>query len=174
VLDNGSIIRVAYAGQNGHPYTPIGRTLIHDGALTRETVSMQAIRAWLKNNPTAARGVMESDESYVFFKESTIGDSTLGSAGAQGVALTPLASIAIDLRIHALGVPFFIATTTPDGKPMQSLFIAQDTGGAIRGPVRADIFFGFGANAEKLAGEMKSPGRLYVLLPKSVAARLQR
>ena len=171
-LDDGSVIRVAYAGQNGHPYTPIGRTLIHSGALARENVSMQSIRAWLTANPSAAQTVMQSDESYVFFKETAAGDGNLGSAGAQGVPLTPLASIAVDLRIHPLGVPFFIAATTPGGKPLQSLFIAQDTGGAIRGPARADIFFGFGSAAGNLAGAMKSTGRFYLLLPKVVAAKL--
>ncbi|MGZ6021709.1 MAG: murein transglycosylase A [Rhizomicrobium sp.] len=172
MLDDGSIIRVAYAGQNGRPYTPIGRTLIRSGALPRENVSMQTIRAWLKSNPAAARQVMESDESFVFFKESPVGDPSLGSAGAEGVALTPMASTAVDLRFHVLGVPVFIATTTPDGHALQNLFVAQDTGGAIRGPVRADIFFGFGAKAESLAGGMKSSGQLYVLLPKSLAARV--
>lgn len=171
-LDNGSIIRVSYAGQNGQPYTPIGRTLIHSGALSRENVSMQSIRAWLKANPVAARKIMESDESYVFFRETAVGDPSLGSAGAGDAALTPRASIAVDLRFHPLGVPFFVATTTPDGKPLQRLFIAQDTGGAIRGPARADIYFGFGATAEQVAGGMKASGRLYVLLPNAVAAKL--
>ncbi len=172
VLDDGSIIRVAYAGQNGQPYTPIGRTLIRSGALSRETVSMQTIRAWLKANPFAAQKVMESDESYVFFREAAVGDAMLGSAGAQDAALTPHASIAVDLRYHPLGVPFFVATMRPDGKPLQGLFIAQDTGGAIRGPARADIYFGFGAEAEELAGAMKASGRLYILLPTAVAAKL--
>ena len=86
--------------------------------------------------------------------------------------LTPGASIAVDLRLHALGVPFFVSTRLPDGKPMQGLFVAQDTGGAIRGPVRGDLFFGFGNNAEMLAGQMKQSGHLYALLPKAVAAHL--
>jgi len=172
VLDDGSTIRVAYAGQNGRAYTPIGRTLIRERALDRENVSMQTIRAWLKANPSAALTVMESDDSYVFFKESAVDDAALGSAGAGGASLTPTASIAVDLRFHPLGVPFFIDTVTPDGKKLQRLFIAQDTGGAIRGPARADIFFGFGADAEQLAGGMKATGRFYLLLPKAVAAKL--
>ena len=169
MLDDGSVVRVAYAAQNGRPYTPIGRTLVHSGALPRDKVSMQTIRAWLKSNPSAAQQVMETDQSFVFFKESPVGDAALGADGAQGVALTPMASIAVDLRIHVLGVPVFIDTATADGHALQSLFVAQDTGGAIRGPVRADIYFGFGDKAASLAGEMKSPGRLYVLLPKSIA-----
>ena len=172
LLDDGSIIRVSYAGQNGRPYTAIGRTLVHSGALNRHDVSMQTIRAWLTSNPSQARQVMQTNESYVFFKEMPLGESSLGSAGTQGVALTPLASIAVDARFHVLGVPVFVDTTLPDGQPLQNLFIAQDTGGAIRGPARADIFFGFGASAENLAGNMKSSGRLFVLLPKSLAARI--
>jgi membrane-bound lytic murein transglycosylase A len=173
-LDDGAIVRVAYAAQNGRPYTAIGRTLVRSGRLAREDLSMQAIRAWLKSNPSAARQVMETDQSYVFFKEAPVGDASLGSAGAQGVALTPLASIAIDQRYHALGAPFFIAATTPDGAPLQKLFIAQDTGGAIRGAARADIFFGFGPRAERLAGGMKSAGRFFVLLPNALAAKVAR
>jgi membrane-bound lytic murein transglycosylase A len=169
LLDDGSIIRVAYAGQNGRPYTPIGRTLVHSGALPRDKVSMQTIRAWLKANPSAAQRVMETDQSFVFFSESPVGDAALGADGAEGVALTPMASIAVDLRMHALGTPVFIDTATPDGHALRRLFVAQDTGGAIRGPVRADIYFGFGDKAANLAGEMKSPGHLYVLLPKSIA-----
>lgn len=174
MLDDGTTIRVAYAGQNGRPYTPIGHILIHTGALSRANVSMQTIRNWLKANPSAARQVMETDQSFVFFKELPVGDAALGSNGAEGVALTPMASIAVDLRHHAMGVPLFVDTATSNGHALQSLFVAQDTGGAIRGPTRADIFFGFGKQAEDLAGAMRSPGRLYVLLPKPLAARLAR
>jgi len=168
-LDDGSVLRVAYAGQNGRPYTPIGRTLVHSGALPRDAVSMQSIRTWLKANPSAAARVMESDQSFVFFQDSPVGDPALGASGAEHVALTPMASIAVDLRHHPLGVPMFIATTMPDGRPLQQLFVAQDTGGAIRGPVRADIYFGFGDKAGDVAGGMKASGRLYVLLPKTLA-----
>jgi len=174
VFDDGSVARVAYAGQNGHPYTAIGKTLIAMGALKRENVSLQSIRAWLHVHHDKARAVMESDASYVFFKESPLGDPALGSAGTQNVPLTPEASIAVDAKVHPLGAPFFVATTTPDGKPLRNLFIAQDTGGAIKGPVRADIFFGFGHQAESLAGAMKQPGVMYVLLPKAAAAHVNR
>ena len=172
VLDDGAIIRVTYAAQNGRPYTAIGRTLVRAGRLARDDLSMQAIRAWLKSHPTAARQVMETDQSFVFFREAPIGDPSLGSAGAEGVPLTPRTSIAVDQRYHTLGAPFFIATTTPDGAPLQKLSIAQDSGGAIRGPARADIFFGFGPNAERLAGGMKSSGRFFVLLPNALAAKV--
>lgn len=157
-LDDGQVLRVTYAGQNGHPYTAIGRTLIARGALTRETVSMQSIRAWLTGHPGDARGVMESDASFVFFAEAPVADPALGPEGTQGVALTPRGSVAVDLTQHALGTPLFVAG--------QGLFIAQDTGGAIRGAPRADIFFGFGRQAEDAAGTLKAHTRFYVLLPK--------
>ncbi|MDE1986895.1 MAG: murein transglycosylase A [Alphaproteobacteria bacterium] len=171
-FEDGTEKRVSYAAQNGQLYTPIGRVLIDRGALTRQDLSMQSIRAWLLAHPAAARSIMEADASYIFFKEETIGDAKLGAKGAEGVPLTPGASVAVDTRLHVLGAPYYIATALPDSKPLRSLFVAQDIGGAIRGPVRADIFFGFGKTAEQLAGGMKQRGRLYVLLPKSVAARL--
>jgi len=173
-LDDGSVERIAYAGQNGHPYTAIGKTLIRMGALKRENVSMQSIAAWLHTHPSQARAVMESDASYIFFTEQPSGDPSLGSAGTEGALLTPNASIAVDTKIHPLGVPFFIATTTPDGKPLNGLYVAQDTGGAIKGAVRADIFFGSGHRAESLAGEMKQKGTMFVLLPKTVAAHINQ
>ena len=171
-FEDATTERVVYAAQNGQPYTPIGRTLIARHALAREDVSLQSIRAWLHAHPGAAREVMETDASYVFFKEEPIGDPSLGAKGAQGAALTPNASLAVDPRLHALGVPFFVSATLPDGKPLRSLFVAQDMGGAIRGPVRGDLFFGIGPNAEAMAGQMKQKGRLYALLPKVCADRL--
>ena len=169
-FDDGGSARVAFAGVNGRPYTAIGRALIQNGALTRETVSLATIRDWLKKNPDQARSVMELDQSFVFFQETPLGNAQLGSPGTQGVALTPLASIAVDARIHPLGIPFYVAAQGAD--PVAGLMIAQDTGGAIRGPARADIFFGFGPEAERRAGAMNAPGRLYVLLPNAVAASI--
>jgi membrane-bound lytic murein transglycosylase A len=171
-FDDGTSERIAYAGTNGHIYTSIGRTLIKQGALKREDVSLQSERAWLLANPGAAQAVIESDESFVFFQEEPLGDAALGAVGAQGVALTPRASLAVDPRFHPLGAMFFVDTTMPNAQPFQNVLAAQDIGGAIRGPVRGDIFWGFGAEAEAIAGEMKQQGRLYVLLPKPVAARL--
>ena len=169
-FEDGSTARIAYAGENGQPYTAIGRTLIADGSLARETVSLQTIRAWLLANPAKARAVMETDRSYIFFEQKALGDTALGSTGSQGVNITPLGSIAVDQRIHALGTPFYVAADGPD--PVRAVMVAQDTGGAIRGPVRADMFFGFGDEAERRAGAMKAPGRLYVLLPNALAAAL--
>jgi membrane-bound lytic murein transglycosylase A len=162
-FDNGDAARIAYAGENGQPYTAIGRTLIAEGALSRENVSLQTIRAWLIANPGRAREIMETNKSFIFFREAE-------GAGAQGTALTPLGSLAVDLRIHALGVPFYVAADGPD--PVHAVLVAQDTGGAIRGAVRGDIFFGFGAEAERRAGAMKAPGRLFVLLPNELAAKI--
>lgn len=170
VFTDGSMARIGYAGENGRPYTAIGRTLIAEGALTRENVSLQTIRAWLLANPARAQGVMEGNESYIFFEEKPLGDTQLGSTGALGVALTPMASLAVDPRIHALGAPFYLDAGGSDA--VRALLAAQDIGGAIRGPVRGDIFFGFGAEAERRAGAMKAPGRLYVLLPNALAQRI--
>ena len=112
---------------------------------------------------------MEGNESYIFFDQKPLGDVALGSTGALGVALTPGASMAVDPRIHALGAPFYLEAGGPD--PVRGLLVAQDIGGAIRGSVRGDIFFGFGPEAERRAGAMKAPGRLYLLLPNGLAEK---
>ena len=166
-FDDGAAARIQYAGENGRPYTAIGRILVASGRLARNQVSLASIRGWLKAHPGLAQGVMEADQSFVFFQEAPIGDPGLGSPGVERVPLTPLGSMAIDLRQNALGAPYYVATD-----PLRVLLIAQDTGGAIRGAVRGDIFFGFGQKAEIDAGGMKAQGRLYVLIPNDVAARL--
>jgi len=177
-FENGTVTRLSYAGQNGHPYTPIGRVLIQSGDIDRAHMSMQAIRSWLTAHPAEAERVMESDQSYVFFRELPVGDPALGSPGSEGVPLTAQTSIAVDASMHPLGVPMFLTTTAPSSdpsKPSRSfacLCIAQDTGGAIKGALRADIFWGYGVNAESVAGRMKANGHLYVLLPKSIASRI--
>lgn len=169
VFDDGSTARVAYAAQNGQPYTAIGKTLIARG-VPRDGMSLQVIRAWLKSHPADASAVMNTDASYVFFSEEQLGDPRLGAKGAQGVPLTPKASVAVDTRIHALGTPFFVAGPAPLGR----VLIAQDIGGAIRGVVRGDVYFGYGEQAEQQAGTMNQPGRFYALLPKPVVERLAR
>ncbi len=168
-LPDGSRARVGYAGQNGHPYYAIGRELIERGELTRETVSLQSIRDWLNDNPDEAEAVMSTNRSFVFFREIR-GDGPIGS---QGVALTPRRSLAVDRRFLPLGAPVWLDTSSPaaDGSEdqvLQQLLIAQDTGGAIRGPVRGDVFWGAGAEAEEIAGRMQNEGRLYLLLPKGL------
>lgn len=162
-MDDGRMLRVNFAGQNGQPYTPIGRVLIREGVLKREDVSMQSIRAWLAAHPSEGRRVMEEDASFIFFKAEPVGDKTLGPVGSEGVALTPGGSVAVDPTLHPFGVPVFIADDTVGG-----LYVAQDTGGAIRGPARADIFFGFGAKEEAAAGNTKAHAAFYVLVPKDV------
>jgi membrane-bound lytic murein transglycosylase A len=166
-FDDGSTARVAYAAQNGQPYTAIGKTLIARG-VPKDGMSLQVIRAWLNSHPKDATAVMNTDASYVFFAEEPVGDRQLGAKGAQGVSLTPKASLAVDTREHALGTPFYVAGPAPLGR----LMVAQDIGGAIRGVVRGDVYFGFGSEAEAQAGTMNQPGRLYALLPKPVVQRL--
>ncbi len=166
-FDDGSRASVGYAAQNGQIYTAIGKTLIARG-VPRDGMSLEVIRAWLKSHPRDATAVMNTDASYIFFKEEPIGDPSLGAKGAQGVPLTPLASLAVDPRLHALGTPLFVAGPYPLGR----LFIAQDIGGAIRGVVRGDVYFGFGPKAEAAAGSMNQMGRFYALLPKPLVQRL--
>jgi membrane-bound lytic murein transglycosylase A len=169
-LAEGGEVRLGYAAQNGHPYTAIGRTLIERGALTREEVSMQSIRRWLEENPDQAEEVMAANPSYVFFQELT-GD---GPLGAEGVALTPGRSLAVDRKFLPLGVPLWLDGSSPSpregepDRPLRRLLLAQDTGGAIRGPVRGDVFWGHGDEAAAVAGRMKHPGRLWVLVPKNL------
>jgi membrane-bound lytic murein transglycosylase A len=171
VLEDGRLIRVGYAGQNGHPYRAIGRDLIEIGALSPEQVSMQSIRAWLEANPGAARAIMHRNRSYVFFQENPELGPDDGPIGAQGLPLTAGRSLAVDLRFIPLGAPVWLDTTAPfpDGEaPLRRLMIAQDTGGAIKGVVRGDVFWGAGPLAEAVAGRMKSTGRYAVLLPRSM------
>jgi membrane-bound lytic murein transglycosylase A len=176
---DGSIVRVGYDGQNGHPYTAIGRVLVARGAIAKEHLSMQSIRAWLVANPSEARALMDENASYVFFKELAIADPNQGAPGSAGVPLTAEASLAVDTRFHGLGAPIWIEARAPAQDPAKPdvdfnhLVIAQDTGGAIRGPVRGDVYWGAGKTAESVAGRMAHKGKLYVLLPKSVAAKLK-
>lgn len=175
-LDDGSKTRVGFAAQNGHPYVAVGRVMIDRGTLSREDVSMQAIRAWLRSHPDAAPELLRQNPSYVFFRELPAPKDDLdGPPGAQGVALVPGRSLAVDRSHHALGVPLWLDSLQPGNAgdvPLQRLMVAQDTGGAIRGGVRGDVFFGAGPQAEASAGRMKHAGRFWMLLPKPVAAKL--
>ena len=167
-LPNGRIVRVTYDGQNGRPYVPIGRLLIERGELTRAEVSLQTIRAWLVAHPDQAPALMDANPSYVFFTLLPNTPPDQGPPGALGVALTPGRSLAVDRHFLPMGAPVFVATSNPlDGAPWQHLLLAQDLGGAIKGPVRGDIFFGWGAGAEAMAGRMKQPGTAYLLLPRA-------
>jgi len=166
IMPDGSFVRVGYAGQNGHPYYAIGRELIKRGHLTKDEVSLQTIRAWLVNNPTQAREIMFTNKSYVFFRKL----DEDGSIGGEGIVLTPERSLAIDHSKMPYGLPLWVDIDPPTDtqQPLRKLMIAQDTGGAIRGAVRGDVFWGHGDHAEYLAGHMKAEGRYWVLLPKTV------
>jgi membrane-bound lytic murein transglycosylase A len=171
-LRDGTTRRVGYAGQNGHPYVAIGRALVARGALAKGAVTMQTIRDWLVSHPDEAGAVMDLNPSYVFFKEIP-GD---GPVGAQGLVLSAGRSLAVDPKFMPLGVPLWLDIDAP-GEPagrLRRLVVAQDTGGAIRGPVRGDLFCGTGADAGALAGAMQQHGGYWLLLPKTVAARKQR
>jgi membrane-bound lytic murein transglycosylase A len=175
LFDNGETLRVGYAAQNGHPYTAIGGPLIRRGEVAREDMSMQAIYDWLENaTPGAAAELRHLNASYVFFRElDNLPDPALGPLGAQGLQLTDMRSLAVDRRYHAMGAPVFIALEgDEETAPLQQLMIAQDTGGAIRGPVRGDVYIGSGKEAGEIAGKFNRQGKLYVLLPNALAARL--
>ncbi|MFD1624690.1 murein transglycosylase A [Azospirillum griseum] len=165
-MADGSEVRVNYAGQNGHKYVAIGKELIERGALKKEEVSLQTIRAWLKANPDQAQALMNKNPSYVFF-QTVAGE---GPIGAQGVPLTPGRSLAVDSKFMPYGVPVWLDGEDPldSTQPLRRLLVAQDTGGAIRGPVRGDVFWGHGADAEAKAGVMKSKGGYGILLPRTV------
>jgi membrane-bound lytic murein transglycosylase A len=160
ILRDGSMVRLGYDGENGQPYVPIGRLLVERGALSKDAVSLQTIRAWIEAHPAEGRALMDDNPSYVFFRVLK-GD---GPVGSEGVVLTPGRSLAVDRRFVPLGVPVFL--DADDG--LRRLMVAQDTGGAIRGPVRGDVFWGTGAAAEAQAGPMKARGQYYLLLPKSI------
>ncbi len=173
-LGDGRVMRVGYAATNGRPYVAIGRELIRLGALQPGQVTMPSIRAWLIAHPAEAASVMDKDPSFVFFRPlppPAAPDD--GPPGAEGVPLTPGRSLAVDRRFLPLGVPVWLDAQDPlaQDKRLQRLFIAQDTGGAIRGPVRGDVFWGHGADAALRAGQMRSPGRYWILLPRAVAER---
>ena len=172
-LDDGSVMRVGYADQNGHPYRSIGSVLIERGELTLDRASMQGIREWGRRNPDKLPALLNENPSYVFFREvSAPAPGTLeaeidGPIGSLGVPLLRERTMAVDTRSVPLGAPVYLATTYPlSTKPLQRLLLAQDTGGAIRGAVRGDFFWGFGDDAGKEAGRMRQDGRMWILWPK--------
>jgi len=170
-LPDGSLVKVGYADQNGHPYISIGKKLIEMGELKAEQASMQGIKAWAEHNPEKLAALLEQNPSYVFFRE--LPESLSAPLGALGVPLTDEYSIAIDPRTIPLGAPVFLSTTYPNqAAPLNRLMLAQDTGGAIRGAVRADFFWGFGDQAGAQAGRMKQRGQLWVLFPKGAEPAL--
>lgn len=168
-LPDGHVVRVAYADVNGHPYRAIGRVLVERGDLAVADATLPNIRAWLAAHPQQRDELLNANPSVVFFREEALPDPALGPKGSLGVPLTAGRSIAIDPRQLPLGAPVYLAVKDPDGLPIDRLVLAQDTGGAIRGTLRADFFFGLGPDAGDKAGRMRSQGEFWLLWPKSAA-----
>jgi membrane-bound lytic murein transglycosylase A len=168
-LEDGSMLRLNYDAHNGHPYTPVGRVLIERKIYSRDQMSMDRIRAWMTANPDEGKDLRRMNKSYVFFRLANLSEHD-EALGAQGIPLTANRSIAVDRKLHVYGTPFFIeadlpiADETPTTK-FRRLTIAQDTGSAIVGPARADIYFGTGEMAGRVSGRIKSPGRFVMLVP---------
>lgn len=163
-LPDGSLMRIGVAATNGRGYVAIGRILIQRGEIPAEQMSLQTLRAWLIAHPGEAQALMEQNPRYVFFR-ALPGTDPIGSLGAP---LTAGRSLAVDPAFLPLGAPIYIETTDGRGAALRRLMVAQDTGAAIKGPLRADVYWGGGPESEALAGPMKSPGRLFLLLPRSV------
>ena len=165
-LADGGEMRVTYAAKAGHPYTAIGRELVAMGALPSGGATMQTIRAWLAANPSEAPGVLARNRSFIYFREAAVEDPSLGPVAAAKVPLTTGRSLAVDRLIHAFGVPVFVEATLPGGLPWRRLMVAQDTGSAIVGAARGDIFVGSGDAAGEIAGALQSRGRFVLLSPR--------
>ena len=167
-LDDGSVLRLGVAGNNGHKFLGIGKVLKDEGKLGTDT-SMPAIRAWLKAHPDEGRALLAKNPRYIFYG---LNAGTDGPLGTEGVALTPERSLAVDPRFVPLGAPVWLDSVDPAGRPLRRLMMAQDTGAAIKGVVRGDVFWGAGEAAFDKAGRMKSPGRLVVFLPRARSPRM--
>jgi membrane-bound lytic murein transglycosylase A len=176
-LANGRLLRLVYAGRNGQPYNTIGRILIESGKMARADMSLATLKQWIRahgQNPgDAGAALMHRNKSYVFFSRREECEQAYGPIGGQGISLTALRSIAIDRAIWTYGLPFWIAADLPwrgsPSSPFRRLMIAQDTGSAITGPARADIFFGSGDDAGARAGDIRHAGDVVVLLPAAEA-----
>jgi membrane-bound lytic murein transglycosylase A len=173
-LAEGGDMRVTYTAKTGHPYTPIGRVLVERGALTRSEATMQGIRSWLAAHPAEAPAVMAANRSFIFFREAAVSDPALGPIAAAKVPLTAGRSLAVDRRLYGFHMPVFVETSVPEGdgtKSFQRLLVAQDTGSAIVGAARGDIFFGSGAEAGAIAGRMRAEGRFIAFVPRGTAPK---
>jgi len=176
VMRDGRQVRVGYAGKTGHPFTAVGRSLVQDGELTLAEADMAGIKAWFAAHPQRVDGVLNRNRSFIFFAEIPVEDPGLGPVGAAKVPLTPLASIAVDRQLSTYGIPYFIASDglSIGGKPFRRTMIAQDTGSAILGPARADIFVGTGDDAGAVAGAIRHQAEFFVLVPHDLADELTR
>lgn len=176
-LTDGSTLRLSYSGKSGLPYTSIGAVLADRGEIPRQALSMQRLKSWMADNPAAARQLMWHNKSFVFFREIAVEDEGLGAVGAARVNLHPGRSMAVDRSNWMFGTPCWVETAYPAESvhgpaALARLMIAQDTGSAIKGYARGDFYWGWGADAAQIAGHMKSPGQLTVLLPHAVADHL--
>jgi membrane-bound lytic murein transglycosylase A len=171
-LEDGGMLRINYEAHNGYSYTPVGRILIERNIVPKDQMSMQRIRAWMDENPDGAKELRRANRSYVFFRLVNLSE-TDEAVGAQGVPLTAGRSIAVDRFLHVYGTPFFIEGELPietevSKTPFRRLMVAQDTGSAIIGPARADLYFGAGAEAGRVSGRLRHPARFVMLVPKSL------
>lgn len=176
-LAEGGTMRLSYAAKSGLPYTAIGGILVSRGVASADKMSMQVIRQWIAKHPEEARHLMWENQSFVFFREVDLDDPGLGALGAQHVQLTPQRSLAVDRSLWMFGTPIWLETEAPSGEdgrmePFRQLLVAQDTGSAIKGWARGDVYWGFGEAAARIAGPMKSAGSMVVLLPVQVAREL--
>jgi membrane-bound lytic murein transglycosylase A len=171
-LEDGAMLRLNYAAHNGHPYTPVGAHLVQRGIVPREEMSMDRIRAWMRANPDEGKELRRQNRSFVFFRVAELADDQ-EAIGAQNVPLTAGRSIAVDRKLHVYGTPFWLDAELPlsaEGTKdrFRRLMIAQDTGSAIVGPARADIYFGAGVEAGQVSGRIRHPGSFVMLVPASL------
>ncbi|HEY0442479.1 MAG TPA: MltA domain-containing protein [Xanthobacteraceae bacterium] len=171
-LQDGSVLRLNYAAHNGYPYTPVGRILIDQGQVPREEMSMDRIRQWMQGNPAGTKELRRQNRSFVFFHEAKL-KADEEAIGGQGIPLAAGRSIAVDRKLHAYGTPFWIEAELPLNATQSTdrfrrLLIAQDTGSAIVGPARADIYFGAGLEAGTVSGRIRHPGRFIMLIPNTI------
>lgn len=178
LFPDGEVKRITYAAKAGHPFSPIGRLLLDRGELDPKTISMQTIRKWLADHPDEVDGVLWHNRSYIFFREADVAGLDMGPIAAAKVPLVAGRALAVDRLIHTFGFPFFIhapsLTHLDNGKPFARLMLALDTGSAIVGPARGDIFTGSGFEAGELAGTVRNDADFYMLLPHVAAKRYRR
>lgn len=166
---DGTLMRLTYSAKTGHPFTAIGRILVEEGEIPADQISMQSIRAWLKAHPDRADDLIWQNRSYIFFREAPVDDPALGQIAAAKVPLTPGRSLAVDRLLHTFGTPIHVhapTVTAFDDAPFARLMIAQDTGTAIVGPARGDLFAGSGDTAGEIAGNIKADADFYALVPR--------
>jgi membrane-bound lytic murein transglycosylase A len=162
-LPDRKVKKLVFAGKNNKPYTAIGRQFVEKGLVKPEELSMQWLKEWLHTHPNEAKDIMNSNESYIYFALENVGKNI---RGAEGTPLIPMVSVAVDPHYVSYGLPLYLQAKLPSGKDFSALVVAQDTGTAIKGPIRADLYTGVGEKASKLAGTLKAQTEFYVLFPK--------